>query len=1363
MTVAALSPTAFGAQGVISVQFQDTSNGANNVVTGTAGAVAVANWNTGVGPNGTSQVLHDSTGTTTAATVTWNSNNTWSNGSTNSGGNDSLLRGYLDDSNNNGGAVGDVPLVTVSNIPYATYDVIVYSHGDAGFNSNQGKYFVDSVSHATTDTTNFQMCSNTNFDSQLLPSTNGGLGNYMIFRGLTGPTLVISPRRLGANNATPRAPLCGFQIIAPSLPGTTRDISVSFLGRQGSNVMAANEIAGVVPRQNWQDAEGQNSAAALALNDESGNSTGASVTWTAQDFWSNQGTADSSGDYRMMRGYITGNGDGTHAQFVLTGLPSYFATYDVYIYTDTDTQPNAGSYALSVASPASSVNWTNTTNNAIFAATGVYTQSVGGGNGDYIKFTGVSGSAVTITTTVAAGGNRAGFDGFQIIRTPPSIASIAPPNAFFQSTTTSVTIMGASFSASGVSFTFGGIPATNLVYNSPTSYTVTVPAQTAGGAVNVVYSNGVDSTTLTNGFTYTSSLPPTITSVTLTPSGAAVGPTGGGTNITLTGTNFEAGDIVTIGGTNGYTAVNANNVVVVSPTTITCTTHAASPAGAVGSTRVSVTDPSNNNALAFLENAFEYTAAAPTITSISPATGQYNVSTNVTITGTGFAPNFTTDGTVPGTITCGGQTLLNIAFVSSTQLTGTIQPMSATMTSRNQDVVVTNSDGNASAINAGDVFTYILRDPENDTGLQPAVIYRYYNNNTFNDVLPLNSFPLAVDAFNKIGTTNSLIVPPQTNPIAGDTTNFAIDYVGMLNVPTDGVWMFSTPSDDSTLLYIGTTLVVNNSVAGGHGAPGNTPNGSIGLKAGFHRFRVQYCQGGGGYQLNVLWSGPGVSQINIPVGTADFTGAGFYCDAQPSILSVDTQAGALAGGTIVNTITTGGSANYTTPTTFPGTNPAGSSTLTSVSFQTIPLTRVASNPSAGQFAITSQTSVQINTPAGLFAGGAPIVLTTLNGLSAVLQPSGGGFAYTANSGNYRTPENPASTVPGVNVKFLRTNGTSGTIPGIGADLVPSGGFLTGNGVTELDSYNPVKGLSLNPNAAPTADNFATNIMTGPLAGGAANGTLLSFAQDTLNFYMKATGYIKITTPGLYTFTTSSDDNSRVFFGSTELLTDIYPIGNAGFGVTSVSNTINLGAGVHKFTVLYGQGTGGYGFSLQYSGPDNGNTLGFVPDGVLFTDAAPPAFAATSPLTPAGGSSLGNTSVTATGTNFVSGAQVFVNGLPATHVAVNSNGTIVTFITPASTVGQVANVVIVNPNGMSDTVVNGFTYDNTGRPPDLATGAPQAVPGCYFRYYEGNENGLANGLNYATIGTPFRVGAKTTAEYVPENTINYPTRRFNQWQ
>src|ERR1043165_3810344 len=91
-----------------------------------------------------------------------------------------------------------------------------------------------------------------------------------------------------------------------------------------------------------------------------------------------------------------------------------------------------------------------------------------------------------------------------------------------------------------------------------------------------------------------------------------------------------------------------------------------------------------------------------------------------------------------------------------------------------------------------------------------------------------------------------------------------------------------------------------------------------------------------------------------------------------------------------------------------------------------------------------------------------------------------------------------------------------------------------------------------------------------------------------------------------------------------------------------------------------------------------------------TPANPPTVTAISPTS---GSTSGGTSVTITGTNFVSGATVSLGGSAATGVSVVSS-TSITATIPAHAAGAV-NVVVTNPDTQSGTLNSGFTYSSGG--------------------------------------------------------------------
>jgi uncharacterized repeat protein (TIGR02543 family) len=134
----------------------------------------------------------------------------------------------------------------------------------------------------------------------------------------------------------------------------------------------------------------------------------------------------------------------------------------------------------------------------------------------------------------------------------------------------SVRISGTYLSATS-NILFGGVAGTTIVIESSTSILVTTPAGTLG-AKNVLLSTASGATTLQNGFTYISTLAPTINSLS-----TSEGTIAGGTSSIISGSNLDSATSVTIDG-------NLATVVSNTSTTISIT----APAGTEGAKNVTV-------------------------------------------------------------------------------------------------------------------------------------------------------------------------------------------------------------------------------------------------------------------------------------------------------------------------------------------------------------------------------------------------------------------------------------------------------------------------------------------------------------------------------------------------------------------------------------------------------------------------------------------------------------------------------------------------------------------------------------------------------------------------------------------------------
>ena len=199
---------------ILSVDFVGGGNGANPVpmtATESAGVVAARNWNSASGNSGSKASLVFSDGTTTSASLTWNSpangitsGGIWRLGYTDAPGDVRMMNGYLDP--------GGTATVTVSNLPAAIttggYDVYVYTYGDVLANQTRSYgYAIGTASFTVTQTGPAA-----NPFPRFSRAADHGSGTYVLFRKVTGAAFTLT--------ATPadRAPINGLQIVWPASP-----------------------------------------------------------------------------------------------------------------------------------------------------------------------------------------------------------------------------------------------------------------------------------------------------------------------------------------------------------------------------------------------------------------------------------------------------------------------------------------------------------------------------------------------------------------------------------------------------------------------------------------------------------------------------------------------------------------------------------------------------------------------------------------------------------------------------------------------------------------------------------------------------------------------------------------------------------------------------------------------------------------------------------------------------------------------------------------------------------------------------------------------------------------------------------------
>ena len=258
----------------------------------------------------------------------------------------------------------------------------------------------------------------------------------------------------------------------------------------------------------------------------------------------------------------------------------------------------------------------------------------------------------------------------------PAVTGVSPTSGPIAGGT-SVTITGTNLAgATGVAF---GTTAAAIVSNTATQIVVTSPAHAAGLVdVRVTNPSGTSAVVAADQFTYVAPAPPAVTSV--SPNS---GSTGGGTSVTITGTNFTGATSVAFGTTAATIVSNTATQIV-----------ATSPAHSAGAVDVRVTTSGGTSSTVTADR-FTYVTPStpPTVTSISPTSGSTGGGTRVTITGTGLSTVTTVRfGTKSASIFSKSAT--QIVAYSPSNVPGTV------------DVTVTSPTGTSPVV-AGDRFTYV--------------------------------------------------------------------------------------------------------------------------------------------------------------------------------------------------------------------------------------------------------------------------------------------------------------------------------------------------------------------------------------------------------------------------------------------------------------------------------------------------------------------------------------------------------------------------------------------------------------------------------------------------------------------------------
>lgn len=599
----------------------------------------------------------------------------------------------------------------------------------------------------------------------------------------------------------------------------------------------------------------------------------------------------------------------------------------------------------------------------------------------------------------------------------PTVTAINPTSGTTEGGTAAV-ITGTNFTGA-TAVSIGGAAATAFTVVNATTINATTPAH-APGAVNVAVTTPGGTGTGVGLFTYVAPpAAPTVTAINPTS-----GPTGGGTPVTITGTNFTGATSVAIGG------VAATSVTVVSATSITATT----PAHAAGVVDVVVITPGGVGTGVGL---FTYVAPpnTPTVTAINPPRGVTSGGTAVTITGTNF--------TGATAVTIGG-VAATFTVVSDTSISATTGAHAPGIV----DVVVTTPNGSGAGVG---LFTYVAPAAPTVTAITPA------------------SGPTAGGT--SVNITGTTFTGATSVTIGGAAASFTVVNPTTITATTpvhaagavDVV--VTTPGGVGTGVGLFTYIAPPGApvVAAINPTSGPTAGGTAVTITGANFTDASAVTIGGvaaaftvvndtTITATTAVHAAGVADVAVTTPNGTGVGAGLFtyiAPPAPTVTAVDPASGPAAGGTAV-TIT---GANFTgaTAVTIGG---VAASAFAVVNDTTIAATTPAHAAGAADVAVTTPNGTGIG--AGLFTYLAPPAAPTVGAISPTSGPVGGGTDVIITGTNF-------------------TGATVVTIGGIAATTFTVANDTTINATTPAHTAGAVDVAVTTPNGTGTGAGLFTYI------------------------------------------------------------------------------------------------------------------------------------------------------------------------------------------------------------------------------------------------------------------------------------------------
>lgn len=926
---------------------------------------------------------------------------------------------------------------------------------------------------------------------------------------------------------------------------------------------------------------------------------------------------------------------------------------------------------------------------------------------------GASAGAADVTVTSSQNGSVTLADAFTYFE-PPTIASLSATSGPLSGGTLT-TIQGTGFTGT-LTVTVGGQPAT-IVLGTTTAITCTTPAAASADTVDVVVNSSTrGSVTAFDSFTYNPL--PTLTSV--TPNEV---PLAGGTTVVIAGTGFGGSLGLTIGGT----------AAAILSSTTTRITATAPPGAAAADAPIAVTSTTHGNAGG--TNLFRYNAA-PTVGSVSPASGPLAGGNVILITGSGF----------------GGSLSVNVGGSNASILASTTTSITCTAPARAlaATVGVTVTSSTNGSVTASSAYTY---------NPAPALVSVSPGNGPIT-----GGGPVLVTGTNFSGAL-SLLIGGQNAPILfSDSTSISSAVPATTSAGIVEVRVVSSShgsaSNPSGYTYNPQPVISSLSPASGRLGGGDTI-GIIG--SGFGGTLSVTIDGN---PATILGSTTTSISITTPAGsipddvdvvvTSSTNGTrtlpdGFTYNSPPTLTSATPAQGPRAGGT---TVALGGSGfGGALTVSFDGNAATILASTTSIITCTAPASGVTGNVSV---TVTSSTHGSVTEPSlflynpdltlgtvvpgsGLLAGGTPIAITGTN-LTGSLTVTIGGNAASAvsSSGTTITCTTPAGSASGAvnvvvasdthGVTTLTSGFTYNPLPAV-TSVSPPSGPLAGGNVIVITGANYVGSLSvaIAGNNAPIITSDSTRITCTVPAGSFYGASEVRVTSSTHGQGVNPVGYTYNTEPAVLTVTPPTGNLAG---GYPLLIQGTGFSGTLGVTVDGVAATI-LGSTTTSITVTCPAGSVSTAVNVSVNSSTNG--IGTLTDG--FTYNLLPTITA---VNPDQGPQAGTYPALITGTNF-QGTLNVTFGNQAASILASDTSTISCTVPPGLATGPTTLTVASSTHG----IVNGsFTYNplptiGTIVPNDgaLAGGTVIAINGSG---YGGTLTVLVDGqlasINSSTTGT-----------------------------